>query len=283
MMKKTKSILAAMTCAALLAACAAPAAPAPASGNDSNNGADATEFTTIRIGASVEPHSEILRHVAQFLEVEGVLLDIIEFTDFVTLNPALVAGDVDANFFQHLPFLEAFMEDSGQTLVHHAYVFIAPLGFHSTQIDNIEDIPEGASIAIPNDVTNGARALNMIAYHGFIEIDPAAGTLASPSDITYNPLNLNFVPVDAPILPAALQDTGFAVINVAIALQAGMNPAEDAIARETAVDSPYRNVLVTREDNANDPAIEILAYWLNAETTYNFIQETYGGNMIPGF
>ena len=260
----------------VLAACA-PAAPATP--------ADTPEEgpVSIIVGASVDPHSYILRHIEPYLAEEGILLDIREFTDFATLNPALVGGDVDANFFQHTPFLETFMEDSGEELVAQAHVFIAPLALHSTEVDSVEDIPEGATIAVPNDVTNHARALRVLEYHGLIEIDEAAGALATEGNITGNPLGLQFVAVDAPMLPAALQDTGFAVINVSIALQAGMNPAEDAIARETAIGSPYLNVFVTRSDNADDPAFARVAYWLQSDSLRDFILESYGGNIVPGF
>jgi len=283
-LKNFRILSAATGLAAILAlsACAAPAQ----TGDVSDEVPDVTaqgDIRTLRVATRPTPHAGILRSIVPYLEVEGIFLYITEFTDFVTQNPALVGGDFDVNFFQHVPFMEAFMNDSGAELVHHAYVHIEPLGFHSTVVDYVSDVPSGAVIAIPVDVTNGARALNLLAYLGLLELHEDAGILATVHDITSNPLELEILPVDASILPVALQDTGFAVINVSIAMQAGLNPSENAIARETHVDSPYRNILVSRADNAGDPAIAALAYWLNSEIVREFILENYDGNIVPGF
>ena len=240
------------------------------------------EPVTIRIGASPVPHAEILELIRDDLAAEGVLLDIVEFTEFGLVNPALAQGDLDANFFQHEPFLLNYVADSGNQLVYTVRVHIEPIGLYSHSLASVSEIPEGGTIAIPNDATNGGRALLLLESLGLITLADGAGLLATTIDITDNPLGLEIIELDAALLPRTLGDTDASVINTNIALQSGLNPTTDTIARESA-DSPYANILAVRPENANDEAIQILSSWLNSDKVREFILETFGGNILPVF
>ena len=275
-MKKLLS-LAALVLTAGLVFTACGSTPEPAGNNDPSQGA-----VTIRIGATSVPHSEILEHIREDLAADGVLLDIVEFGDFALLNPALADGSIDANYFQHIPFLNNYILNTGNELTYIVRVHIEPIGLYSRELNYVEEITEGMSIAIPDDPTNGARALLVLESLGLLELDDTGDRLADIFDITNNPLNLNIVEVQAAMLPHTFGDTDLSIINTNFALQAGLNPATDAIARENP-DSPYANVLAVRPENANDPAIEILARWLTSEKVREFILEQYGGNVVPAF
>ncbi|WP_368488401.1 MetQ/NlpA family ABC transporter substrate-binding protein [Clostridium sp. BJN0013] len=236
--------------------------------------------TTIKIGASPQPHKEILEKVKPILKKAGYDLEIVEFTDYVTPNKALESGEIDANFFQHTPFLEEFNKKNKTNLVSVAKVHIEPLGFYSSKIKSLSELKDGAQIAIPNDATNGARALKLLAKEGLIKVKD--GDTISKLDITENKKNLNIQEVDAPQLPRILADVDGAVINTNYALEANLNPTKDAIAIESK-DSPYANIIAVRNEDKDKPYIKALAKAVNDEQIRKFINENYKGSIIPAF
>jgi len=199
----------------------------------------------IVVGASPFPHAEILKVAAKQLEKEGYKLEIKEFNDYVTPNIALADGSLDANFFQHIPYLDNMVREQKLPLVWIAKVHIEPLGLYSKKIKKLSEIKKGATIAVPNDPTNGARALRLLEKNGLIKV--RAGDLITARDITENKLGLKIVELEAAQLPRTLNDTVASVINTNFAVEAGLIPATDAIVIEDK-DSPYANVLAIRKD-----------------------------------
>ncbi|MCL2852572.1 MAG: MetQ/NlpA family ABC transporter substrate-binding protein [Defluviitaleaceae bacterium] len=271
MRKLTRLVTTVLASGLLLAACASGGGTAADS-----------DYVTIRIGATSVPHAEILEHIREDLAAEGVLLDIQEFGDFALVNPALADGSLDANYFQHVPFLNAFVMNTGNEIVYTVRVHIEPIGLYSQELNHPDEIAPGMSIAIPDDPTNGARALLLLESLGLLELADTGDRLATIFDVAANPLDLDIREIQASMLPHTFGDTDLSIINTNFALQAGLDPSTDAIARERP-DSPYANVLAVRPENANDPAIEILGRWLTSEKVREFILEQYGGNVVPAF
>jgi len=271
-MKKT--ILTAITVCTTLAFAACGA-------NDDNGN------TVINIGATASPHAEILAQVAPILEEKGFTLNIVEFDDFIQPNLALDAGDIDINYFQHVPFLNNFNDNHGTNLVPAFGVHFEPLRVYTGRLNTLENIPNGASIAIPDDPTNEARALQLLEYLGLIALTPDLGLAATASDVAYNPHNLQIIPLEAPILPPSLPDVDFAVINGNFALAGGVIDRAIENAGE-APDSPaaqrFTNFLVVREgDDQNNPALTALIDALNTQAIRDFIYESYLGRVVPTF
>ena len=261
----------------------------PNAGNNNNaqqenNGAaePSADPVTLKIGASATPHAEILEAIAPALEEQGVTLDIIEFSEYVLPNVQLYEGDLDANFFQHLPYLETFNEERGYDLVSAAGVHIEPFGVYSDSLQSIDELEDGAKIAIPNDPSNGGRALLLLAQHGLITLDEAAGVNVTVAEITDNPRNFEFVELEAATLPRILDEVALAAINTNYALEADLNPIEDALFIEDE-ESPYVNIIATRSDNQDDEAIRKLIEALHSPEVESFIQETYQGAVVPAF
>lgn len=246
------------------------------------SGLAAAQTTVLRVGASTLPHAPILEFVKPMLAEEGIQLEIIEFSDYVLPNLALAQGDVDANFFQHVPYLEDFAANHGLDLTWTVKVFIAPIGLYSKKIDSIDQLSRGAQVAIPNDVTNGGRALMLLARAGLLELREGVAENATVFDIVANPLNLRIIELEAPLLPRALDDVDAAFINQTYALEAGLKPTQDAILLE-AGDSPYANVVAARTDNADDPAVQKLGEVLTRPEVREFILEYFEGSLIPAF
>lgn len=241
------------------------------------------EATTLRVGATPVPHAEILTFVQDNLtEGTNLTVEIVEFTDYVQPNLALADGELDANFFQHLPYLEEFNAERGTDLVPVAPVHIEPLGIYSTSIDSLDALGDGATVAIPNDVTNGGRALKLLAANGLITLDEEVEN-PTVDDITDNPNDLDIVELEAAQLPRSLEDTDISVINGNYAIEAGYTPAEDALALESGENNPYANYLVTTEERKDDPAIVLLGHLLNTEDVRQYIEDTYKGAVIPAF
>ncbi|MCL2198985.1 MAG: MetQ/NlpA family ABC transporter substrate-binding protein [Defluviitaleaceae bacterium] len=237
---------------------------------------------TIRIGASPVPHTIILEYIADELAEQGVLLDIVEFADFVMVNPALHEGQIDANYFQHGPFLANWIADSGNELTIITDVHIEPMSIYSETLTDLSQVPEGGTVALPNDAVNGGRALAVLESSGLIGLTEGVGIRATVRDIIYNPLNLSFMELEAPIVPVALGDVDIAVINTNFALGVGLNPMRDALYMENP-DSPFANILVTRPENADNEAIRILAATLTTERVREFILERFEGAVVPAF
>jgi len=256
-------------------ACNEPSGAAPENPGDG--------ITRIRIGATPRPHMEILEYIAPYLLEDGIELELIEFTDFFVINPALADGTLDANYFQHTPFLSA--SPYADVLYMMGLVHIEPMGLYSLTIDSIGDLPQSGTIAIPNDPANGGRALLLLQTHGIITLDPAAGILATPFDIIDNPYDIEFQTLDAAILPRILSDptVDAAVINTNHVLAGtDLSPMHDSIIIETP-ESPYGNGLAIRRADADNPALRTLLSHLQSERVRAFIYRQYEGAVLPVF
>lgn len=258
---------------------------ATGSNNASNADTGATEEVeevTIKVGASPIPHAEILNSLVPVLKEQGINLEVIEFTDYVLPNKTLYEKELDANFFQHVPYLDQFNADNGYDLVSVAGVHVEPFGVYSNSLTTISEIKDGAKIAIPNDPSNGGRSLILLAQNGLIELDENAGLEVTVSDIKNNPRGFEFVELEAATIPRVLDEVDIAAINTNYALEAGLNPVEDALIIEDK-NSPYVNILVTRPDNQKDEAIVKLIEALKSSEVESFINETYKGAVVPAF
>lgn len=251
-----------------------------ACGGDSSASADAKGNIKLIVGATPEPHATILAQVVPLLEKEGVSLEIKEFTDYVTPNLSLEDGSLDANFFQHKPYLDSFNAEKGTKLVSVASIHLEPMGVYSKKIKSLDELKDGDVVTIPNDPSNGSRALRILEKEGLIKL--GEGNLVSPQDITQNDRNLSFKEVDAPQLTRTLDDVTISVINTNFALLANLNPLKDAIAIEDK-ESPYSNILVVKEGRESDEKIQKLVKALQSETIKNYINEQYKGAIIPSF
>ena len=236
----------------------------------------------IKIGVSPGEHAEILEQVAPIAAAKGLNLDIVEFSDYVVPNTALADGDLQANSFQHLPYLENQIKDRGYDLVVVAKTITTPMGVYSSKLKSLGELADGATVAIPNDPTNGGRALLVLAEQGLITVNPDTGLVPTPLDITGNPKNLEFAELDAAQLPRALQDADAAVINTNYALDAGLSPKNDAIAMEKA-DSPYANVIVVRAGDEGQPWVKTLVEAYHSPEIKSFIETKYEGAVIPAW
>ncbi len=254
-------------------------------GGDTQTGGD-TQLETITVGASPTPHAEILEVVQPILADQGYDLQIVEFTDYVMPNMSLDSGDLDANYFQHGPYLDDFNANNGTDLVSIAQIHYEPVGLYAGKVASIDELTEGATIGVPADTTNEARALLLLESAGLITLDPEAGITATPYDITENPLNLQISEVEAAQLPRSLQDLDMAVINGNYALQAELSAATDALIAETAdslAAETYANILVVKAGNEEEPKLQALAEALQSEAVREFIETTYNGNVQPMF
>ncbi|GHV28150.1 lipoprotein [Clostridia bacterium] len=245
----------------------------------------AAEGTTkITVGATPVPHAEILTAAIPLLAEQGIELIVQEFTDYVLPNLALESGDIDANYFQHLPYLNDFNANNDTHLVPLTLVHYEPFGVYPGKTKTIEDLKDGAEIAIPNDTTNEARALQLLAAQGLLTLPEGAGLDVTVLDIIDNPKNLVFIELEAAQIPRALPDFDLAVINGNYALDAGLNVATDSVARE-ASDSlaaeTFGNYLVVKEGSEENEALLALAEVLNGEVIRKFIDDTYSGSVVP--
>ncbi|HZK43571.1 MAG TPA: MetQ/NlpA family ABC transporter substrate-binding protein [Syntrophomonadaceae bacterium] len=253
-------------------------------GNDVANDEVANEAQNSKlvVGATAKPHAEILEVVKPLLANEGIDLVIKEFTDYVLINPALQEGQVDANFFQHTPFLDEYNDKNKSDLKVVIQVHNEPMGIYSKSITDFQDLPDGATVGIPNDATNGGRALLVVEQAGLIKIKDGVGVNATDRDIVENPQKLIFQMMDAPMLPRALEDLPMCVINSNFALEADLNPVSDSIFMEPS-DSPFANVLVVKSGDETKEDIQKLAKALQSEEVKVFLEETYKGACVPSF
>lgn len=238
--------------------------------------------TVLKVGATAVPHAEILNFVKPLLEKEGVDLQVVEFSDYVQPNMALADKELDANFFQHIPYLEKFSTEHNLPLTYTVAVHLEPMGLYSKKVKAINDIASGSEIGIPNDPTNSGRALALLEKAGLIKLTAGVGIKATVSDIIENPKGLKFRELEAPLLPRSLDDLAAAVINTNYALEAQLVPTQDALVIEDK-DSPYANVLAIRKGDENRPEIQKLSKILNSEEVRKFIQEKYKGAIVPAF
>jgi D-methionine transport system substrate-binding protein len=245
------------------------------------SGSQAADDKKIVIGVTPFPHAEIVKVAVPLLEKEGYTVEIKEFNDYVTPNIALNDGSLTANFFQHIPYLDDQVKNQKYDIAWVAKVHIEPLGIYSKKVKAIGEIPSGATIAVPNDPTNNARALRVLEKAGLIKVK--AGELVTARDITDNPKNVKIVELEAAQLPRTLDDTSASVINTNFAVEAGLVPAKDAIAIEDK-DSPYANVLVVRKADMEKPAIKALAEALNSQEVKTYIDaELTPKGIVPAF
>jgi D-methionine transport system substrate-binding protein len=268
-----KKIIAGLLVAGVLALALNQNAEAAASRDSSGS--------TLTVGATPVPHAELLNLVKEDLAAQGITLVVREFTDYVTPNTALIAGDLDANYFQHIPYLETNAEWSSK-LVSAFGVHVEPLGLYSNTIKNAADIRDGASIAIPNDPTNGGRALLLLQSKGIIGLKAGVGLTATPLDIASNPKNLRFRELEAAQLPRALPDVDAAVINGNYALEADLNPVTDSLILEGA-DSPYVNIVVVQRGKEQDARIQALSRALRSQKVKDYINKTWNGSVVAVF
>lgn len=263
-----------MACALVIAGCG--------SDKQSEKAASPAPSVTIKVGASPVPHAEILGNVKEALAKEGINLQVIEFTDYVQPNLALNDKELDANFFQHQPYLDNFNSEHNLKLVSAGAVHLEPMGVYSSKLKDLSGLPDGAKVAIPNDPTNGGRALLLLKAAGLIDLQKNAGITATVADIIANPKGLAFSELEAAQLPRAINDVDIAVINTNYAIDAGMNPISDALYLESK-DSPYANIVAIRDGDQQRPEIEKLMKALQSESTKKFISDKYKGAIISAF
>ncbi len=232
----------------------------------------------IVVGATAVPHAEILENIKPLLEEKGYELEVKTFDDYSLLNPAVDEGSLDANFFQHTPYLQESIDAKGYELDYTVKVHIEPMALYSKKITDISAISDGAEIAVPNDPSNEARALQLLVDNGLIKLNNTE--LPTVKDITENPKNLKVTELQAEQLPRVLEDVEAAIINTNWALQADLNPVEDSLAIESS-DSPYANILVVKKENKDSAKIKALSEVLTSDEVRTFIKEKYDGSVIP--
>ena len=297
-MKKLISATLAATLALSLAACGSTASTTETASSEaastestaaSSEAAESTSDlagTTLKVAASPTPHAEILNVAKEILAEQGIDLEVVEFSDYVQPNLVTENGEVDANYFQHTPYLDSFNEENGTHLVSVGAVHYEPFGIYPGKSDDLASIADGATIAVPNDTTNEARALQLLAAQGLITVRDGAGLTATVNDITDNPHNLQIKEIEAAQLPRTVQDVDFAVINGNYAMEAGFSVGKDALATEDASSEAaqtYANVLVVKEGRENDPAIQALYAALTSDKVKDYINSTYDGAVVPIF
>lgn len=236
----------------------------------------------LSIAATPVPHAEILEHIKPALKDAGVDLDIKVFTDYVQPNQQVADGQIDANFFQHKPYLDSFNKERGTDLVSVGLVHVEPFGAYSKKIDNIENLKEGARVAIPNDPSNGARALLLLEKNGLIKLKDPENLLATSRDVSENPKQLKFTELEAATLARVLDDVDLALINTNYAIEAGLNPLEDALIIEGS-ESPYANLVAVKAGNEKDERVEKLLKAVQSEDVKKFIADKYKGAVVPAF
>ncbi|OJS98334.1 MetQ/NlpA family ABC transporter substrate-binding protein [Marinobacter nauticus] len=236
----------------------------------------------LSVAATPVPHAELLEFVKPALAEQGVELDVKVFTDYVQPNIQVDQKRMDANFFQHQPYLDEFNSGRGTNLVTVAGIHVEPFGAYSSKISSLDELKDRAVVAIPNDPTNGGRALLLLQEAGLITLKDESKITATPRDIADNPKRLNFRELEAATLPRILNQVDMALINTNYALEAGLNPSEDAMVIEGA-ESPYVNILVARPDNKDSDAMQKLANALKSDAVREFIKEKYEGAVVTAF
>ena len=240
------------------------------------------ELTKVVIGTSPTPHGEIVEGLSEEFKNAGIEIKVVNFDDYIQPNLALADGDLDLNFFQHVPYLETFSEEHNLELEVLGQVHVEPLALYSDKYDSVEDIPEGSEILIPNDPTNGARALLLLEQEGIIELSDPSDINATEEDITSNPKNLTFTALDAANIARTYTDVDGGIINANFAIDAGLNPTEDGLIVE-GDQSPYANVVVSRSgEETNEIYLKVIEV-LNSDAAREFIETEYEGNIKPVF
>jgi D-methionine transport system substrate-binding protein len=255
---------------------------------DAEEAEEPTELVKIRVAASPTPHAEILAVAKSILAEQGYDLEIVEYTDYVQPNLVVDSGELDANYFQHTPYLNTFNEENGTDLVSAGLIHYEPFGIYAGKTTSLDEVPEGAEVIIPNDGSNETRALLLLQQEGLITLNEGidASSNATIYDIAENPLNLNIVEMEAAQLANSLQDVDLAVINGNYALQAGLSATSDALAIEDAsgdAAQTYANIVACKAGNENSDAIQALVAALQSDEVRDFINETYNGSVVAIF
>lgn len=253
--------------------------------NASSDGAkssNAVEIVTLKVGAASIPHGEVLEYLADDLETDGVKLKIEITQDGIQTNQLTADGELDFNYFQHTPFLNQVNKEAGLNLINIAGIHIEPFGVYSKKISTIDELPENAKVAIPNDPVNFSRALLLFAANGIIELEADHTGDYGLTHITKNDKNIEFIAVDGPLLNRSLDDMDAAAINTNYALEVGLNPTDDALIIEGS-DSPYVNIVVTTPERKDDAAIQTVIKWLTSDKARDFFNEQYKGAVVPVF
>ena len=291
MKKLTSLLLSGALTVGLLSGCAGggtSSTPAPETTTPAETAPAETtslEGTTLKVGASPTPHAEILAVVKDLLAEEGITLEIVEFTDYIQPNLAVEEGEIDANYFQHITYMNNFNAENGTHLASVAEIHYEPFGLYAGTTAGLDELQDGATIGVPNDPTNGGRALLLLQEQGLITLKEDVGLEPTVLDIAENPHNYQIEELEAAQLPRSLDSLDLAVINGNYAIQAGLNVA-DALAIESAegtAGTAYVNVLAVAEDRVDDPAIQALADALKSDEVKTFIDETYGGAVVAVF
>ncbi|MFJ7205451.1 MetQ/NlpA family ABC transporter substrate-binding protein [Streptomyces sp. NPDC098789] len=282
MRSSIKSTALAATTAALalgLTACGTSSDPS----STKADGGKTDESKPLVIAASPSPHADILNFVKDKLAAkDGLKIEVKEFTDYVLPNTATEQGQVDANFFQHKPYLDDFNKKNNTHIVPVVNVHLEPLGLYSKKVKSLADIKAGQTVAVPNDPTNEGRALQLLAANKLITLKDGVGTAAKLADIT-DKKGLEFKELEAATVPRALNDVDAAIINGNYAIEAKLVPAKDALVLEKAEGNPYANLLAVKDGKQSDPRIQKLAKLLNSDEVKKFIEEKYQGSVIPAF
>jgi len=237
---------------------------------------------TVRVGVTAGPHAQILEQVVPEAKKLGLDVKVIEFTDYVIPNQALANKELEINSFQHEPYLKNQIAKTGWKLVKVAYTIASPMGFYSKKYKSFADLPAGATIAIQNDPTNGARSLQLLAANGIVKLREGAGVTAGVADIVDNPKKYRFVELDAAQLPRSLPDVDAAAVNNNYAVQAGLDPVRDAILKETA-DGPWVNILAVREEDKDKPWVATFVKAYQSEAVKKFIAEKFKGAYVAAW
>lgn len=240
------------------------------------------DLVKIKVGATPVPHAELLELVKEDLASEGIELEIVEFNDYLTPNLALNDGSIDANFFQHEPYFVDNIETNNLDLISLGKVHLEPLALYSDKYKSLDELPEGAEIFIPNDPTNGARALLLLDSNGLIKLKDPSDINATERDIAENPKNLKFTALEAAAIPSSYKDADGAIINSNFALKADLSPTEDGIIIEDK-NSPYANLIAIRKEDENREELQTLLKVLQSDKVKKYIEETYKGEILPAF
>jgi D-methionine transport system substrate-binding protein len=252
-----------------------------ACGSESGSGGGGSDGPLV-VGATAVPAGEVLSYIKKDLAAKnGLDLEIKEFTDYVLPNTALQEGSLDANLYQNEPYLDDFNKSKGTELVPVVKAYLPPMGVYSKKVQDVSELADGVTVAVPNDITNEGRALKLLASEGVITLKDGTGTTASPADIVKNPKNLKFKELEPAQLPRSLDDVAAAVINNNYAQDAGLSPAEDAILLESVKNNPYANLLAVKKGNEDDPRVEKLAKLLTSPEVTKFIKDKYQGSVLP--
>ncbi|MFE0516127.1 MetQ/NlpA family ABC transporter substrate-binding protein [Streptomyces sp. NPDC058964] len=255
-----------------------------ACGSDKGSSSSADYSGPLVVAASPTPHAEILNFVKKNLAKKaGLDLEVKEFTDYITPNTATEDGSVGANYFQNQPYLDDFNKKRGTHIVPVVTVHLEPLGLYSHKVKSTDALRSGATVAVPNDTVNEARALKLLATNGLITLKDGVGSAATPQDITKNPKNLKFKEVEAAQTARSLDDVDAAVINGNFAISAGLEPATDALVLESANNNPYGNFLAVKKGNEKDPRVKKLAKLLTTPEVKKFIEDKYQGSVVASF